>query len=73
MNDFKSVRKLGYVGFAYLYLEFNSDHEIDEEIYTKLVELDKRLGTCLATAFEQLYWCLNRTTRSDIIKVASFV
>ena len=43
-----------------------SNDEIDKEVYAKLVELDKRLGT---TASEQLFWCLKKTTDSDIIKV----
>ena len=47
--------------------ESKSDDQIDIEVYTKLVQLDSRLGT---TASEQLQWCLNNTpTLSDIIKV----
>ena len=42
-----------------------SNDQINKEVYTKLVELDTRLGT---RASEQLYWCLWHTTRSDIIK-----
>ena len=70
-KEFESLKNLSYVGFAHFYLEkTESVDEIDIEVYTQLVELDTRLGT---TASEQLYWCLNRTSRSDIIKVASFV
>ena len=59
-----------FIGFASKYLErfdeeSKSDREIDREIYSKLVQLDSRLGT---KAIDQLYKCLSRTTRSDIIK-----
>ena len=71
MNEYESLRKLGWAGFAHLYLmrfrkESKTDDEIDIQVYTKLVELDSRLGT---TASEQLDWCIEYTTRSDIIKV----
>ena len=61
--------------FASRYLErYNeeskSNDEINKEVYTKLVELDTRLGT---TASKQLYNCLENTTRSDIIKVLKFL
>ena len=63
-----------FVGIAHFYLnqygEQSISNNIDIEIYTKLVELDASLRT---TAFEHLYWRLNKTTRSDIIKVASFL
>ena len=59
-----------FVGFASKYLErfdeeSKTDREIDREIYSKLVQLDSRLGT---RASDQLYKCLSHTTRSDIIK-----
>ena len=59
-----------FVGFASKYLErfdeeSKSDREIDREIYSKLVQLDSRLGT---KASDQLYECISHTTRSDIIK-----
>ena len=71
VNEYKDLRKKGLVGFAQVYLiqcneESKSDDKIDKEFYNELVELDTRLGT---TASEQLYWCLKKTTRSDIIKV----
>ena len=50
--------------------ESKSDNEIDKEVYNELVELDTRLGT---TASDQLFKCLYRTTRSDIIKVERFL
>ena len=57
--------------FAVNYLErcneeSKSNDKINKEAYTKLVELDKRLGT---NPSFQLYECLKYTTRSDIIKV----
>ena len=70
MSEYVSLRE-EYVGFAELYLErcveeSKPNDEIDKEVYAKLVELDTRLGT---TASEQLFWCLKKTTDSDIIKV----
>ena len=63
-----------FVGIAHFYLNQCGKQSIsnnnDIEIYTKLVELDASLRT---TAFEHLYWRLNKTTRADIIKVASFL
>ena len=50
--------------------ESKSNDKINKEVYTKLVELDTRLGR---KASEQLLWCLYFTTRSDIIKVGGFL
>ena len=47
-----------------------SNDETNKEVYTKLVELDTRLGR---KASELLYACLKYTTRSDIIKVGGFL
>ena len=63
--------RANYIGFAHFYFsrcsqETQSDNDIDKEVYTKLVELDTRLGT---SSSEQLYYCLKNTIRSDIIKV----
>ena len=71
MNEYENLRKDDWVEFAESYLwrineESKSDDEIDKEVYSKLVELDTRLGT---TASEQLYWCLYYTLNLDIIKV----
>ena len=71
VNEYKRLRKDGWVGFAEFYLdrcnqESDTGVKADVAIYTKLTELDARLGT---TASEQLYKCLCRTTRWDIIKV----
>ena len=71
VNEYQIVRKYDYVGFAEFYLaqfinNCKSDEEIDRQIYTQLVELDARLGT---TASDQLFHCLRKMTRSNIIKV----
>ena len=65
------MRKTKAVGFADVYLQHcdeksNSNEIFDIEVYKKLVELDTKLGT---TASEQLYKCLQHTTRLDIMKV----
>ena len=75
MSEYGSLREANYVGFANVYLqqcnnESKSDDKIDKEFYNELVELDTRLGT---TASEQLFKCLEKTTRSDIIKVEHFL
>ena len=71
VNDFGPLKKTDFVGFASEYLcrckaESKSDEEIDIQVYTKLVELDSRLGT---TAGEQLLHCVQFTQRFDLIKV----
>ena len=53
-----------------MYLDFISDDEINNKIFSELVQLDTRLGT---PASEQLAACFLRTNRSDITKVTSFV
>ena len=68
------LRENGFAGFAgshlqRYYVESKSDDQIDIQVYTKLIQLDSRLGT---TASEQLAKCLQFTTRSDIIKVLIF-
>ena len=71
MNEYECFRKMNYLGFADLYLQrcdkrSHPNNVIDKELYSKLVELDTRLGT---TAGEQLFGSLQYTTRWDIIKV----
>ena len=71
VREKESLKKANYIGFAHFYLsrcknESNSDNQIDKELYSKLVQLDKRLGT---RASDQLYECLSHTSRPDIIKV----
>ena len=74
VNEYEELRKAGLYGFAEAYLisckiKAKSDDEIDVEVYTKLVELDSKLGT---TASKQLDRCLFYTNRSDIIQVLIF-
>ena len=75
MNDYEELKKDGFDGFAHHYLQqcdetlsilTKSDYTTDIRIYSKLVELDSKLGT---SASAQLQCCLNFTTRSDFIKV----
>ena len=75
MNEYESLRKKGWTGFGEFYLsrcndKSKSDDGIDIQVYNKLVELDSKLGT---TASEQLYGCIECTSRSDIIKVEIIV
>jgi len=63
-KDYDWLKKVGYVGYARYYLR--KCISIDKEVYSKLVELDTRLGT---TASEQLFWCVFSTLNLDIIKV----
>ena len=69
--DYEILKKKGWIGFAEFYLhlcikESQSDDQIDIQAYTKLVDLDAKLGT---KALEQLILCMEWTTRSDVIKV----
>ena len=70
---------LGGYGFAASYLrkcnELEYEHrepaiKIDAQVYTKLVQLDCKNGGSLS---DQLHWCLEYTTQSDIIKVYFFI
>ena len=75
MNEYGKLKKKGYAGFAELYLthfdgELKSDDEIDVRVYTKLVQLDTKLGTA---ASEQLCCCLEFTNRSEVIMVSFIV
>ena len=75
MSGHAGLRQKGFVGFAHRFLqryneESKSNDEIDIQVYTKLVQLDSKIGT---TASEQLYCCLEFTTRSDIIMVKIIV
>jgi len=62
--DYDWIKEVGYVGYANFYL--GKCFSIDKEVYSKLVELDTRLGT---TATEQLFGCVFHTLNLDIIKV----
>ena len=62
-------------GYASYYLQkcWNDSKKInkaDATVYQRLVDIDSTLGTELS---DQLYWCLWRTTRWDIIKVLKFL
>ena len=63
-KDYDWIKKEDYVGYADYYL--HKCISIDKEVYSKLVELDTRLGT---TTSEQLYKCVFYTSNLDIIKV----
>ena len=59
------------MGFANFYLyrcnmEAKLTEKIDIRVFTRLAELDSKLGT---TVSEQLLYVLTQTTRWDIIKV----
>ena len=71
MNEYEFLRKRNYVGFANVYLagcnkRSHPNDVIDKELYSKLIELDTRLGT---TSSEQLFGCVYSTLNLDIIKV----
>ena len=71
VNEYEELRKHRWVGFAEVYLnrcneESKTENIADIQVYNQLVKLDTRLGT---TCSEQLFKCLQRTTRVDIIKV----
>ena len=73
--DYDSINKLNCIrGYAtyYLYKCWNDSKKINEAdatVYQRLVDIDSTLGTELS---RQLYYCLWRTTRWDIIKVLRF-
>ena len=71
MNENERVKKANYIGYAHFYFsqchkESKSDDEIVKEFYTKLVELDTRLGI---PPSEQLFTCVFYILDPDIIKV----
>ena len=69
VNENKCVRKANYVGFGHVYYrrykESKPEDDIDEEVYSKIVELDTRLGT---PPSKQLFMCVF-TLDLEIIKV----
>ena len=71
-NAYERIRRiLKWAGFAEIYLErcnqeSKTDDKIDVKVYTRLIELDTKLGTRIS---EQLFLCLLHTIRWDIIKV----
>lgn len=75
MTEFKgrvgSGKEGDWVGFAHLYLQrckekLKSDDEVDIQVYTRLVELDSRLGM-LTT--KKLHFCVRYSLRLELIKV----
>ena len=38
----------------------------DVDLYKELINLDSKWGTSIS---EQFFWCLNSTTRKDVIQV----
>ena len=71
INEYEKLRKCNWVGYAEFYLdrcyyESKTSDKVDRVVYNKLAKLDARLGT---TPSEQLFGCLRKTTRWDIIKV----
>ena len=77
INDkigYDRARSRGFVGFAELYLkqcngETPSKNMANICIYKQLAMIDKILGTSNS---EQLYWCLDKTSRKEIIMVRLF-
>ena len=71
INDTINIYYDEYVGFADAYLrlfeaKLKSDNEIDVQAYSKLVELDSKLGT---KAAEQLFMCIYYAPRLNLVKV----
>ena len=63
--------KLNYVGYAEFYLrrcwdESELKNKADVTIYKQLLEIDAKLG---ATQSEQLFGCIFKSLRIDLIKV----
>ena len=68
----EETRDDGYAEY-YLHKCWNDSKKINEAdatVYQRLVDIDSTLGTKLS---DQLFWCLYRTTRWDIIKVLKFL
>ena len=74
--DYDSIKKpYSIYGYATYYLEKCQNNskvinKADATVFQKLVDIDSTLGTELS---DQLYCCLRRTTRWDIIKVWKFL
>ena len=69
--DYDWIRRSGGAGYAHYYLgnswnSFNKTNEADASVYCKLLDIDSEFGTELS---EQLFWCLQNTSRWHIIKV----
>ena len=70
VNENECVKKANYDGFGHFYYqrykESKPENEIDEEVYSKFVQLDTRLGT---SSSEQLFLSVFLTLDLEIIKV----
>ena len=69
--DLDKVRELDYVGYANCYLracwnESELKNKAEVAVYKQLLEIDSKLGT---TQTEQLYNCVRKSTRKDLIEV----
>ena len=74
VNENECVKKANYFGFGHVYYrrykELKPKYDIDEEVYSKLSELDIRLGSLPGTSpSEQLFICIFFTLDLEIIKV----
>ena len=69
VHESECVKKANYDGFGHVYYrrfkESKPEDDIDEEVYSKIVELDTRLGT---PPSEQLFMCVF-TLDLEMIKV----
>ena len=68
---YEKAIKFGFGGFAQVYLaecSRENDEVMDAPLYKKLIEIDTCMGT---SSSMQLFWCLNYTTRKDLITVRS--
>ena len=79
-RDYDSIcKQYSYDGYIYGYATYylcgchnwsKITNELDATVYQKLIDIDSTLGTELS---DQLYLCLDKTTRWDIIKVLKFL
>ena len=60
------LERIPYVGYASYYLVEERERALNAKVYQRLLDIDSMLGT---KASDQLYTCLESTTRLDIIKV----
>ena len=70
-GDYETIREYGYTGFAEYYLTKCWESSIlmnkaDVTLYKQLLEIDAKLGL---TQTEQLFICVFRTLRMDLLEV----
>ena len=73
VSEYDSLRQTKLGGFANQYLEqcnneFETDDEVNIQVFSKLVELDSRRGK--TSAAEQLFHCIHQSLRLDIVEVS---